>query len=175
LPVRPVRLNLAGNLAFVLTLLIVLSWLARSGLASSDGRRIVVFGSRGFVGLCAYLILLYGVTYPLLRPDGLPSAPVQLLTFVFYALAIAGLWLHRRREPLSANAVEVDGRELKLVKILFAALLALALVLSIFTGTPVLFLPIVPNFLVWTPLGFLLTAVALAIGLRERIASARAA
>jgi hypothetical protein len=168
-------LNLAGNLAIVLILLLVLSRLARSGLASSDGRRIVAFGRGGFVGLCAYLILLYGVTYPLLRPDGLPSLPVQLFTFVFYALAIAGLWLHRRREPLSANAVEVDGRELKLVKILFAALLALALVLSVFTGTPVLFLPIVLNFVVWTPLGFLLTGVAVVKGLRERIASARSA
>ena len=168
-------LNLAGNLAFVLILLIVLSRLARSGLASSDGRRIVTFGRGGFVGLSMYLVLLYGVTYPLLRPDGLPSAPVQLLTLVFYALAIAGLWLHRRRQPLSANAAEVDGRELKLVKMLFAVLLALALVLSIFTGTPVLFAPIVLNFAVWTPLGFLLTAVAVVKGLRERIASARAA
>jgi hypothetical protein len=83
--------------------------------------------------------------------------------------------LHRRREPLSANAVEVDGRELKLVKILFAALLALALVLSVFAGTPVLFLPIAVNFVVWTPLGFLLTAAAVMKGLRERIASARTA
>ena len=136
---------------------------------------IVAFGRGGFVGLCIYLMLLYGVTYPLLRPDGLPSASVQLLPFVFYGLAIAGLLLHRRREPLPADAVEVDRRELKLVKVLFAVLLALALALSIFAGTPVLFAPIVLNFVVWTPLGFLLTAVAVVEGLRERIASARAA
>ena len=162
-------LNLAGNLAFVLILLLVLSRLARSGLSSSDGRRIVVFGRWGFAGLCMYLILLYGVTYPLLRPDGLPSAPVQLLTFVFYALAIAGLRLHRRREPLPGTAVEVEGRELRLVKILFGLLLALALVLSIFTGSPVLFLPVVLTLIAWPPLGFLLTAVALVKGVRGRI------
>jgi len=167
-------LNLAGNLAFVLILLLVLSRLARPGLASSDGRRIVVFGRIGFVGLCLYLILLYGVTYPLLRPHALPSASVQLLTFVFYALAIAGLWLHRRREPLSDNAVDVDGRELKLVKIVFALLLGLALALSVFAGSPALFLPIVLSFIVWTPLGFLLTAIALVKGVREHIAPAPA-
>lgn len=168
-------LNLASNLAFVLILLLLLSHLARDGLSSSDGRRIAVFGTKGFVGLCVYLILLYGVTYPLLRPDGLPSAPVPLLTFVFYALTVAGLWLHRRREPLPVDAVEMDGQELKHVKILFALLLALALALSVFAGSPVLFLPVVLSFVIWTPLGFLLTLIALAKGARERIAPARAA
>lgn len=166
--------NLALNLAFVLVLLLVLSRLARPALGSSDGRRIVVFGGRGFAGLCLYLILLYGVTYPFLRPDGLPSAPVQLLTFVFYALAIAGLCLHRRREPLPDNMVEVDSRELKLIKILFALLLGLALGLSTLAGKPVLFLPVVLSFVIWTPLGFLLTAVALVKGVRQRIAPAPA-
>ncbi len=166
--------NLALNLAFVLVLLLVLSRLARPALDSSDGRRIVVFGGRGFVGLCIYLILLYGVTYPFLRPDGLPSAPVQLLTFVFYALAIAGLCLHRRREPLPDNMAEVDSRELKLIKILFALLLGLALGLSTLAGKPVLFLPVVLSFVIWTPLGFLLTAVALVKGVRQRIAPAQA-
>ena len=162
--------NLALNLAFVIVLLLLLSRLARPALESSDGLRIVVFGRRGFVGLCMYLMLLYGVTYPHLRPDGLPSVPLQLFTFVFYALAIAGIWLHRRREPLPDDAVQVDGRELRLVKTLFAMLLTLALVLSPFAGTPALFLPIVVSFVLWTPLGFLLTAVSLAGGFRERIA-----
>ncbi len=116
--------------------------------------------------------LLYGVTYPLLRPDGLPSVALQLFTFVFYALAIAGLWLSRRREPLPADAVQVNERELKFVKILFALLLGLALALSPFRGTPALFLPIVLSFVIWTPLGFLLTAAALVKGVRERIAPA---
>ena len=162
--------NLAFNLAFAIVLLLLLSRLARPALEFSDGRRIVVFGRRGFVGLCIYLTLLYGVTYPLLRPDGLPSVPLQLFTFVFYALAIAGIWLHRRREPLPDDAVQVDGRELRLVKILFAVLLALALVLSPLAGNWALFLPIVLSFVLWTPLGFLLTAVSLAGGFRERIA-----
>jgi hypothetical protein len=37
-------------------------------------------------------------------------------------------------------------------------------VLSAFVGTPVLFVPIVLNFVIWTLLGFLLTAVALVKG-----------
>jgi hypothetical protein len=164
--------NLALNLAFAIVLLLVLSRLARPALESSDGIRIVAFGRRGFVGLCLYLMLLYGVTYPLLRPDGLPSVALQLFTFVFYALAIAGLWLSRRREPLPADAVQVNERELKFVKILFALLLGLALALSPFGGTPALFLPIVLSFVIWTPLGFLLTAAALVKGVRERIAPA---
>jgi len=162
--------NLALNLAFVFVLLFLLSRLSRSALDSSDGRRIVVFGRWGLTGLCLYLMLLYGVTYPLLRPDGLPSVPVQLFTFIFYALAIAGIWLHRRREPLPGDAVQVDGRELRLVKILFVLLLGLALALSPVAGNPILFLPILPNFFIWTLLGFLLTAAALAKGVRERIA-----
>ena len=117
-------------------------------------------------------MLLYGVTYPLLTPDGLPSVSLQLFTFVFYALAIAGLWLYRRRKPLSDNAVQVERRELKLVKILFALLLGLALALSPLAATPALFLPIGLSFVIWTPLGFLLTAAALANGVRERIAPA---
>jgi hypothetical protein len=165
-------LNLAGNLAFVLIILFVFSRLARSGLSTSDGRRIVVFGRRGFVGLCMYLILLYGVTYPFLRPEGLPSASTQLLTFVFYALAVVGLWLHRQREPVTGHAVQVDRRELKLVKILFALLLTLALVLSIFAGSPVLFLPVVLSFVIWTPLGFLLSSVALVKGIQDPFAPA---
>ena len=162
--------NLALNLAFAFVLLFVLSRLSRSALGSSDGRRIVVFGRWGFVGLCMYLMLLYGVTYPHLRPDGLPSVPLQLFTFVFYALAIAGIWLHRRREPLPDDAVQVDARELRLVKTLFAMLLTLALVLSPFAGTPALFLPIALSFFIWTPLGFLLTAASLVTGVRERFA-----
>ena len=87
-------------------------------------------------------------------------------------MAIAGLWLHRRREPLSRDAVTMDGRELKRVKVLFALLLILALALSVFAGSPILFLPVVLSFAIWTPLGFLLTAVALVNGTRERIAPA---
>ena len=115
--------NLTMNLAVVLVLLLVLSRLARPALSCSDARPIVVFSRWGFVGLSIYLVLLYGVTYIFLRPQGLPSAPVQLLTFIFYALVIASLWLHRRREPMPGTAVQVETRESRLVKILFALIL----------------------------------------------------
>jgi hypothetical protein len=74
--------NLALNVAVILALLLILSRLARTGLAASDGRSIAVFGRWGFVGLCLYLALLYGVSYFVLRPEGLPSVGVQLLTLV---------------------------------------------------------------------------------------------
>lgn len=164
--------NLAINLTVVLVLLLVFTRLARSARASSDGRPIVVFGGRGFIGLCVYLVLLYGVAYVFLRPDALPSAPIQLFTFVFYALAIAGLCLQRRRGPLPSTTIHVEKRELKLVKSLFALVLALALVLSVFAGKPILFFPIALNFGIWTPLGFLLTEVALVQGARERLTPA---
>ncbi|MFH1920644.1 MAG: hypothetical protein ABIP48_12245 [Planctomycetota bacterium] len=86
-----------------------------------------------------------------------PVASFLLPLAVTCPLAIAGIWLHRRREPLPGDAVQVDGRELRLVKLLFAMLLALALVLSPLAGNPALFLPIVLSFVIWTPLGFLLT------------------
>jgi hypothetical protein len=56
---------------------------------------------------------------------------------------------------------------LKTVAILFAVLLGLALILSNFAGQPILFVPIVLNFVLWTVLGFLLTTLALAKGVWE--------
>ena len=164
--------NHTMNLAVGLVLLLVLSRLARSALSCPDARPIVVFSRWGFVGLSVYLVLLYGVTYIFLRPQGLPSAPVQLLTFIFYALVIAGLWLHRRREPIPGIVVQVETRESRLVRILFALILGLALVLSVFAGTPVLFIPVVVSFVIWTPLGFVLTVVALVSGVGERMTPA---
>lgn len=165
--------NLTMNLAVVLVLLLVLSRLARFALPCSDARPIVVFSRWGFVGLSIYLVLLYGVTYVFLRPQGLPSAPVQSLTFIFYALVIAGLWLHRRREPMPGTAAQVEMRESRLVRILFALILGFALVLSVFAGKPVLLIPVVATFVIWTPLGFVLTAVALVSGIGERMPPAR--
>jgi hypothetical protein len=111
-------------------LLLVLLRLGQPALTSSDGRQIVVFGRRGITGLCVYLALLYGVGYVALRPEGRPSIGVQMFTFVFYGLAIGGLWLHRRREPLLPGAmVPVEKRELRLLTGLFAVLLALGLAL----------------------------------------------
>jgi hypothetical protein len=166
-------INLALNLAVAIILLAVLLRLARPALAASDGRPIVAFGRWGFGGLCVYLAALYGAGYFLLRPDGLPSVAVQLFTFVFYAVAGAGLWLHRKREPLAEAPVE--KRELRLVTRLFAVLLVLALGLSLLGRNPVLYPAIAPNFVIWTVLGFVLTALSLAKGIRESLGHARPA
>jgi hypothetical protein len=159
--------NLAANLAVAIALLFVLLRLARPALSSADGRQIVAFGRRGFAGLCVYLALLYGVAYFAIRPEGRPSVGVQLFTFVFYGLAIAGLWLHRRREPLPEAGALVERGELHLVTVLLAVLLVLALALSALRRSPVLYPPIALNFVIWTSGGFLLAALSLAQGLRE--------
>ncbi len=156
--------NLAVNLVVAILVLLVLTRLSRPALTGPAGRDVVVFGRRGFIGLWIYLGLLYGVTYVGLRPEGLPSVPIQLFTFVFYAVVIVGLWRHTRHEPLPDHAVHVDPQEKRRVKILFAVLLTLALILSSLAGWPGLFAPIMLNFMAWTPLGFLLTVVALARG-----------
>jgi hypothetical protein len=166
-------LNLAVNLAVAIAVAALLSRWARPALDSHEGRPIVVFGRRGFVGLCVYLLWLYGVTYFFLRPEGLPSAAVQLGTLAFYALAIGGLWLHRRREPLDGDAARVEKRELRMVALLFAVLAVLALGLSAFSKSPLLFGIIVPNFVVWIILGVLLFAAALALAVRETLAQRR--
>lgn len=162
-------INLVLNLAVAIILLLALLRLARPALASSEGRHIVVFGRWGFGGLCVYLAFLYGVGYVALRPDGLPSAAVQLFTFVFYALAIIGLWLHRKREPLAGAMAPVEKRELRLVAILFAVLLALALALSLLARIPVLYPVIAVNFVIWTLMGFVLAALSLAKAVREYV------
>jgi hypothetical protein len=162
--------NLTLNLAFALVLLFVLSRLSRHALTASEPVSVVVFGRRGLVALCVYLVLLYATTYIFIRPDGLPSIRVQAFTFVFYGVAFGGLRLHRRREPLP-NDVDVKECELRLVKRLFALVLGLGLALSTLAGKPVLGVPIVVNFILWTPTGFILTAVAVGMGIREHFAS----
>ncbi|TWT82819.1 hypothetical protein CA13_42820 [Planctomycetes bacterium CA13] len=153
-------LNLVRNLVVVIVVLFVLNRLSRPALAGPNCDRIVVFGRRGFVGLCIYLVLLYLVTYFGLRPEGMPSASVQLATGVFYALAIIGLWRHTAREPMPDESVPVDPMEMRRVKTFFVVLMSLSLVLSSFAGWPGLFVPIMLNFALWTPLGFLLTILA---------------
>jgi hypothetical protein len=159
--------NLGLNLALALILLWVLLRLARPALAASDGRLIVAFDRPGFFAQCIYLVLLYGVSYIAIRPEGLPSIGVQLFTFVFYGLAIAGLRVHRKREPLREDGIPFQQRELRLVVWSFIGLLALAFVLSILGLNPVLVLFIALNFIVWTLLGFGFAALALAKGVRE--------
>lgn len=162
----PVRFS--ENVAFILAVLLLVSWRARATFSSENARPLVVFGRRGFVGLCIYLVLLYGIAYRALNYQALPSIPVQLLTFVFYALAAGGIWAHRKREPLSGFAVQVEPRELRLVKTLFVLMLVLALALSTIRGTKVIQLAALLSLVVWPYLGFLLAAAALADGVRER-------
>jgi amino acid transporter len=93
---------------------------------------------------------------------------VQLFTFVFYGLAIIGLWMHRGREPLLPGAgAPVEKRELRLLRVLFAVVLALGLALSPFRQNALLYPPLVLNFITWSLLGFFLTALSLAKGVRE--------
>ncbi len=160
-------LNLALNVALVVGLLWGLSWLARTALADSSGRSIVVFGRRGFVGLCLYLALLYGLTYFFMRREGLPSGRVQLLTLGIYALVILDLRLHRPREPLSVDRIDVEPRELRLAMAIFAWVIGLGFVFSFFARHPLIFVPFVLNSVVWTLLGFLLSGIALWQGLSE--------
>jgi hypothetical protein len=159
--------NLALNVALIIGLLWCLSRLARTALADSSGRSIVVFGRWGFVGLCVYLTLLYGLTYFKLRPEGLPSVRVQLLTLVIYAMVILGLRLHSPRVHLPVPVVDVEPRELRLAMAVFAWVIGLGFVFSFVARQPLIFVPFLLNSVVWTFLGFLLTAIALGQGFRE--------
>jgi hypothetical protein len=162
--------NLALNIAFGTAVFVVLLRLARPALG--DARTIVVFGGQGFAGLCVYLVLLYAAGYFLLFPKALPSSAVQLFTFVFYALAIGGLWLHRRREPLAGGEALPENRELRLVALLTGALLVLALTLSMLPWTDVLGPAVALTFIIWTLSGFLILFLSLAIGIREWVVRA---
>jgi len=159
--------SLALNVALIIGLLWSFSRLARPALADSSGRSIVVFGRRGFVGLCLYLALLYGLTYFKLRPEGLPSVRVQLLTLAIYALVILGLRLHNPREPLHLKVVDVEPRELRLAMGVFAWVIGLGFVFSFVARHPLIFVPFILNSVVWTFLGFLLTGFALWQGFSE--------
>lgn len=157
--------NLALNLTFALAVTAVLLRLARPARAAVDATAVVAFSSRGFVGLCIYLVLLYALGYFGVRWEALPSAGLQAFTFVFYAVAIAGLALHRRRGP--NEAAEVGPDEAGRVVRVFGLILGVGLVLSPLGQGPALYAIVGPLLLLWTPLGFILTAFALLRGARE--------
>ena len=54
---------------------------------------------------------------------------------------------------------------------LFGLVLGTGFFLSWFRGLTLLFLPVLLNFVIWTVLGFVLSAMALWMGVRERIGS----
>jgi hypothetical protein len=167
----PVHLCL--NIAFICVVLLSLARLARPGLAAADARSLVVFGRSGFAGLCVYLAVLYGVTYFFLHPEGLPSALIQLITLVFYAVVIGGIWLHRVREPLAGAETSVEPKELRRAVTIFVAVIGLALLLSVPRVRAAVFVPVAANFVLWTPLRFFLTAIALWRGWREWVGRVR--
>lgn len=153
--------HLAENLAVVIGLLAILWRLARQALATIPPPGLVVFGRAGFAAAAIYLIALYGLTYRGIRPEGLPSMPIQLLTFVFYAIAAIGLWAYDAQAPSDTVRPVTDGERRRLVGGL-VAIFVCGLAASFVSGEPALMLPIVVNFAIWTPLGLLLTGLALA-------------
>lgn len=153
-------MHLAENLAVVVALLSIFLWWARPGLAAVAAPGPVVLGRVGFVIASAYLVALYGLTYRFIRPEGLPSVPVQLVTFVFYATAGIGLWAYRPRTPHEPAPDVTDDERRRLVGGL-AAIFTLGFAASFVAGAPALMLPIVVNFAIWTPLGLVLTSLAL--------------
>ena len=156
--------HLVANLLFALVVLGIVARLARPRLAHWGGEDIVVIRGWRFIALCAYLAALYGLTYVYLRPDGLPSIPVQLWTFAAYAILIAGLRRHRPQAPLPSSAPAAVTGERRTIMVGFFTILGLALLLSPLAGRPAIFLPVALNFAVWTPLGFALTGWALVHG-----------
>lgn len=158
--------NLVTNLIVAILVVLLLLRLARPADSARDARQIVAFGRRGLIGLCVYLVVLYGASYVLLHPEGLPSIAIQLLTLVFYAVAISGLWLHRRREPQSFEPIQ--PREQRLVVFLFATLLGLSILCTLFVSISLLYPVIALNFVVWTIGGFVLTSLCWLKGALER-------
>ena len=90
-----------------------------------------------------------------------------LLTLVFYAVALAGIWLHGRREAKSELPAMDRKAEVRRVLTLLGVVLGLGLLLSGLRGAQALFAPIVMGFILWTPLGIVLMIIAIARGFRE--------
>ena len=157
-------INLALNLLFAGTLAFLLLRLSRPYLRTANGRSLVALGPLPFSLLCAYLLLLYGVTYLYLRPEGLPSPLIQSATLAFYGLAIVGLCLHDRQTPNTDVPASAARYESKAIITVVTLVLGLGLVLAPFSGKPFLFIPILANFVIWTPLGIIITALALVKG-----------
>jgi hypothetical protein len=153
--------HLAENLAFVFVILAVLRQLARTGLAATPAPGLVVLGRVGLSLAAIYLIGLYGLTYRFIRPEGLPSVPIQLVTFVFYVIAALGLWAYEPKVPCDPAPPVSDAEHRRIVGGL-AAIVALGVAASFVASEPALMLPIIVNFAVWTPLGFLFTTLAIA-------------
>lgn len=152
--------NLIANIAFAALLLVFLAWRSGPALSAPGDPGLLVFGKKGIAGLGVYLLLLYGVTYVLLRAEGRPSIPGQLFTLVFYMLAIAGVLRHKRLGICASPPTGVEQREKELVKRLTGLTFGLALILSLLAGHPALAVAGTLHLLLWTPLGFLFAILA---------------
>ena len=100
-----------------------------------------------------------------MRRGSLPSPAVQFATIGFYAAAITGLCLQRSRPPLEDNAALVDDRERRLVRAVFAAMVALALALTLVGPNSIVMILVVLNFVIWVVLGAVFATASLASGL----------
>ncbi|MBI2425879.1 MAG: hypothetical protein HYV27_23845 [Candidatus Hydrogenedentes bacterium] len=121
---------------------------------------VLAFGRRGFAALCVYLAALYVIGYVFIRPEGLPSIAVQLLTLALYAPPLYGLCRHGPIAPRTSALGFTGGTQE--IRRLAGLLFVLALAFSFFAGQPLLAIFVLPSLLLWTPLGVALTGVALA-------------
>lgn len=161
-------INLVANWLVVVAVLVVLVWASRGARAQPNADAVVIVGRPGFGALCIYLAVLYGGSYFLLRPEGLPSAPVQALTGALYAVALVGLLVHPRRD--AAPAAPVAAGEARCVVRTLGALFALALVGTLIATITTEWLVVIAlNFVVWTYGGFALTALCVLAGVGRRL------
>jgi hypothetical protein len=161
--------NLALNLALAASLFAFGRWWARPVLDSPGAGSIVVFGPRGLAAAVVGLAVLYGASYRVIRHDALPTAAVQWATLAFYAAAIGGLALFRRRVP--GAPVAVDRRaEWRTVRTTFALIVALAGAFSL-VPRALLLVPVLAIFWAWVAVSVALVAAALRGGLRDRLAA----
>lgn len=161
--------NLLVNLGFGVLMFWILLHQSKPCRELVDARPIVVFGRKGFIGLCLYLGLLYGLTYFHLRPEGLPSVSVQWLTAALNAIPLLGLWLQPRGTPRQTSMDQGSlAQDRKALITLVGSVLGLGLMGSLFTGQPALYVAVMVSFIFWTPVGFILIAMAWVKGWRSR-------
>jgi hypothetical protein len=166
-------MNLVLNLALALALFALARAEARPVLGSADPRSVAVLGPRGLAAAVLGLVVLYGVGYRWIRYDALPSVAVQAATFAFYAVAIGGLTLFRRRTPEAA--VTADARaEWRRVRGAFLVIVALAVTLSLVPRALVL-VAMLAILWSWVLGSAALLSAALAAGIRERLSTLAAA
>jgi hypothetical protein len=116
-------------------------------------------GRGGFFFVTLYVLLLYLVTFPLLRPDAIPDAATVLLTLCFYASVVTLILVNpAREEPVAGSTFPSRLITLRGIEYCFGALL---LLIAIMCSVPitdsivgvVLYLMITvlgPTLFVWT-------------------------